>query len=93
MPKQLVKKQLRAYLNDRLAKTQQVDHEDIVFQSVDAYFRVSRSNLPDIITVTTPKSIFSLVKHESQNYYHTVYNGVKIQVSLKKQVGEIRYWA
>lgn len=35
-----------------------------------------------------------LVKHPSQNYYHgTSPTGTKVQVTLKKIVGELRFWA
>ena len=48
----------------------------------------------DTIFIETSKSGRNTLKrHLTQNYYHGTLNGVKVQVSLKKLVGTVRWWA
>ena len=50
------------------------------------------NKLTPCISLHTAKGNYELEKHPTLNYYHGVCNGVKVQVSLKKIVGELRYW-
>lgn len=45
------------------------------------------------IRVKTKNGSHILEKHAKLNYYHCVANGVKIQVTMRKIVAELRYWA
>ena len=59
-----------------------------------SYFRVRK--IADGFELQTPKGIYPLAKHNTLNYWvpmTTRANGFKIQVSIKKLVGELRYWA
>ena len=40
----------------------------------------------------TQKAMYKLIKHAKLNIYTSTCNGHKVQVSLKKVVGELRYW-
>ena len=44
------------------------------------------------VKMVTGKATYYLAKHPSQNYYFATCNGHKVQISLKKIVGEVRYW-
>ena len=60
------------------------------------------SNTQDTLTICnhtdkfyelhTQKAMYKLIKHTKLNIYTGTCNGYKIQVSLKKVVGELRYW-
>jgi len=91
MAKSLQKVKLTGRLrDDTIAKTHQSGDVE--------YFR-SENNLVSIrqsldgLIVITPNGQFEMEKHPSQNYYHAVNAGYKIQCTLKKVVGEMRYWA
>lgn len=63
------------------------------FETVPAGWMVTlRSAQPDRVTLKTTKGEYLLMKHVTMNYYHGVCAGIKVQISLKKQVGEIRAW-
>ena len=47
----------------------------------------------DTILLSTKENLYVLKKHDSLNIYKGVCNGVKVQVSLKKIVGKLIYWA
>lgn len=62
----------------------------VSFTDARNYFRVVINE--SSVTVTTPKGVYKLEKHPTLNIYMGVCAGVKTHVSLKKIVGEIRYW-
>lgn len=65
--------------------------KDVVsFTDAKNYFKVTLN--VSSVTVTTPKGVYQLEKHPTLNIYQGKCAGVKTHVSLKKVVGEIRYW-
>lgn len=81
-----------------VAKTQQA--KDVkYFSSANGLVKVVRmKNIAkaskERIRLHTKNGIYTLYKHSSQNYYAgTTPTGIKLQVTLKKIVGELRYWA
>jgi hypothetical protein len=44
------------------------------------------------IVVTTPKGSYKVTKHPTLNIFNGKLNGHSMSVSLKKIVGELRYW-
>ena len=66
------------------------------FMNKDAGIKVIGTNNDDVkgVWVITPKQPggYPLDKHPTQNYYYGVCNGIKVQISLKKIVGELRAW-
>ena len=61
------------------------------FVGHDDYFRVDPSAA--VIKLTTPQAVYYLKKHPSQNIFTGVCKGKKVHVSLKKVVGELRFWS
>jgi hypothetical protein len=48
----------------------------------------------DTVFISTSKSGKNLLKrHLTNNYFYGTLNGIKVQVSLKKLVGTVRWWA
>ena len=95
MSKQLHTMKLIGCLDDgSTAKTHQADDvADFCTQyGKHTVVQLKNSECPDFIKLTTDKGEYRLPKHETQNYYHGVCNGTKVQVSLKKVVGELRAW-
>lgn len=45
-----------------------------------------------VVKLTTIEGSYILNKHKTQNYYHGMCKETKVQVSLKKIVGELRAW-
>lgn len=91
--KQLKRIKLYGYLEDHTrAKTHEAK---LVAYFSDAERKQIKTYVinKEIIIVNTRKSQSRLKKHKSLNYYLGVINGIKVQVSLKKLVGEVRYWA
>lgn len=54
--------------------------------------QINISKRGDTWVLYTPKDTYELTKHPSQNYYHAICAGHKVQVTIKKMVGELRYW-
>jgi len=55
-------------------------------------FRIELDKDPSCIHLHTKKDSYQLAKHSQLNIYMGVCNGHKVHVSLKKVVGELRYW-
>ena len=47
---------------------------------------------PEWVSLHTPKGTYTLGKHETLNYYRAECNGVKVQCTLRKMIGTLRYW-
>jgi hypothetical protein len=65
------------------------------FVSEDGHFEVRLTMYANTIKLITPTNTYALVKHPTQNYFRGLWGKTgkrKIQVSLKKIVGEVRYW-
>ena len=60
------------------------------FTDAKQYFKVTLN--ADSITITTPKGVYNLSKHPTLNIYNGVCSGHKVNVSIKKIAGEIRFW-
>lgn len=91
--KQLKRIKLYGYLEDHTrAKTHEAK---LVAYFSDAERKQIKVAIIDkeTIAVATRRGQSRLKKHKSLNYYLDVINGIKVQVSLKKLVGEVRYWA
>ncbi len=43
--------------------------------------------------MVTNKGEFLLDEHSTNNYWFATCSGIKVQVSLKKMIGELRYWS
>ena len=79
-----------------LGESVKYGNEVVKFTDAKNYFSVT-VNIDDngiyaACQVVTPKDTYILLKHSTQNSYHGVCNGRRVHVSLKKIVGEIRYW-
>lgn len=62
------------------------------FETNPKGFKVVAVTGESTVTLTTRKGKYILPKHATMNFYHGICAGIKVQVSLKKQVGEIRSW-
>ena len=78
----------------KLVAVEVVDPQTAYFETVPAGWMVTLPLIrhPDRVILKTTKGEYTLMKHVTMNYYHGECAGVKVQVSLKKQVGEIRAW-
>ena len=56
------------------------------------YFHIQPSYDNSFVTLITPKGSYTLKKHQSLNLFQGNCEGHKVHVSLKKIVGEIRFW-
>lgn len=45
------------------------------------------------VNIVTHKGNYMLRKHPAANYYYGTLNGVKVQITVRKIVAELRYWA
>jgi hypothetical protein len=61
--------------------------------SVTGYYRITETLDDTQVCVRTPKGVYYLDKHPVNNIYKGTINGIKVQVSLKKMVGTLIYWA
>jgi hypothetical protein len=85
---------------DALDKPVKLSSQAIRFTNESRYFGITVSlegttiggPTVEVVKVVTPKGVHELKKHATQNYFHGTLNGHKVQVSLKKVVGELRYW-
>jgi hypothetical protein len=59
----------------------------------ESYFRVIPCLDGINYNLQTPKGTYVLTRNKAQNIHQANINGIKIQVSIKKIVGELRYWA
>ena len=89
---------LTAYYNGKTATPQNCNDEYAVLDFFDANNKVHVSYHDDGIQLTRmydddSTSSFILPKHKTLNIYTGICNGIKVHVSLKKMVGELRYWA
>lgn len=65
---------------------------DVVgFVNHSDYFNVHAVS-KDSLQLSTPKGSYTLLKHATLNIYQGTCNGRKVHVSLKKIVGELRFW-
>ena len=92
MAKSLQRVKLHGVLaNNKPAKTS--DAKSVVgFASVNGKITIDGVS-PLYLMLHTGKSNRTLTKHATQNYYFAYIGGFKVQVSLKKVVAELRYWA
>lgn len=75
---------------DGAGKQARLGKDVIMFGNEQKCISLVRSG--DEIRLTTSKAKHVLKKHPTQNYYQAVCNGYKVQVSLQKVKGELRYW-
>lgn len=64
--------------------------EVVSFTDAKNYFKVTLD--VSSVTITTPKGVYTLEKHPTMNIYQGKCGDTKTHVSLKKIVGELRYW-
>lgn len=77
----------------KLVAVEVVDPQTAYFETVPKGFSVTAINgVTDKVTLVTLKGEYVLMRHNKLNFYHGICAGIKVQVSLKKQVGEIRAW-
>jgi hypothetical protein len=96
MSKELHKVKLEGRLADMsLAKTHQANDVKL-FKSPNGFITVApmkpTESGTERILLSNRRGQVQLVKHPSMNYYHGKMGEIKIQVTLKKIVGEFRYW-
>lgn len=75
------------------AKTHQAD--DVVrYESADGKIKIRHATPDDKNTLflETLKGTYVLKKHEVHNNYLGICGGIKVHVSLKRIIGELRYW-
>ena len=63
----------------------------VKFITDDNYMSITMLNFLNLELVT-PKGTYNLQRNPKLNIYQGNCNGHKVHVSLKKIVGEIRYW-
>ena len=68
-----------------------IANEVIGFIGHNEYFRIHAVS-KDSLQLSTPKGSYTLLKHATLNIYKGTCNGRKVQLSLKKIVGELRFW-
>jgi hypothetical protein len=75
------------------AKTHQAD-EVVRFESGDRKIKVRyvESRNKKALQLETPNDRYVLSKHYMHNYYFGDCKGIKVQVSLMKIKGELRFW-
>jgi len=56
------------------------------------YFKVLLNHDGSFVTLITPKSSYTLHKHDQLNIFTGICGSHKVHVSLKKIVGELRFW-
>jgi hypothetical protein len=68
----------------------------VAFVSSDNYFKITPDRNPEgvifAVKVTTPKGSYVLTKHPTLNVYAGICGRTKVHISLKKIIGEVRYW-
>ena len=68
-----------------------IAREVIGFIGHNEYFHIHAVS-KDSLQLSTPKGSYTLLKHPTLNIYQGTCNGRKVRVSLKKIVGELRFW-
>jgi len=63
----------------------------VAFTGHNEYFRITCPAMGEL-TLITPKGSYPLKRHTQLNIFQGTCDGVKVHVSLKKIVGELRYW-
>lgn len=86
----MTKIQLNSYVGNKLAKPHQYNNVTH-FMNAKKSMKVERID-GDRVKVSTNKDFYILDRHEKLNIYMGEANGHKVHVSLKKLVGELRYW-
>jgi len=66
--------------------------EVVSFTGNHDYFKVIPSQDETTLTLITPKNTYTLHKHATLNIYGGVCANRKVHISLKKIVGELRFW-
>jgi hypothetical protein len=74
-----------------LGQTVQYGHEVAQFIDADKYFSI-KPPVNGVVTLVTPKGSYALKAHGKLNIFSGICNGHKVHLSLKKIVGEIRFW-
>ncbi len=69
----------------------------VKFVDANDYFSITKVNdklrvITPQLQIITPKDTYYLTKHASLDIYQGILKGHKVHVSLKKIVGELRYW-
>lgn len=75
---------------DAIGRPARIADDVIAFESEDGYFRIIKRM--GEIQIITPKASYVLKRHTQLNIYQGTCGGHKVHVSLKKIVGELRYW-
>lgn len=73
-----------------IGNTVKLSKDVVAFTGNADYFRVVRNK--GSVKVITPKGCYNLVKHPTLGIYTGKCGSTKVHVSLKKVVGELRYW-
>jgi hypothetical protein len=76
---------------DALGNVVPVKSAVVEYTDFDRYFSV-RGVTGLSLTLVTPKGSYQLNKHRTMGIYLGVCGGHKVHVSIKKTIGEIRYW-
>lgn len=77
-----------------VGNTPQLGKDVVYFSDIKGNVTITKDFLggKEAIALTTKRQTYVLYKHASLNIYTGVANGHKVHVSLKKLVGEVRYW-
>jgi len=67
-----------------------IQSEVAYFSDEKGYFKIT--NTRKGIRLVTPKGVYLFKKHQSLNIHQATCGGHKTHISLKKIVGEIRWW-
>lgn len=76
---------------DAINNNARVSEDVIAFIGHNNYFKVV-DHKRNFVMLITPKGSYRLDKHPTQEIYTGEAKGHKVHVSLKKIVGEIRFW-
>lgn len=80
---------------DVIGNTVKLSKDVVAFTGHNDHFRVVRTDDDRYIRLVTPKGTYPLQKHKSLNIYQGTWgadNSRKMQISLKKVVGELVIW-
>jgi len=75
-----------------LDQTARINAEVVKFTGHNDYFHVTLSEDGKSVTVITGKGCYYIRKHPTLNVFTGYCNGVRTEITLKKIVGELRFW-
>ena len=73
-----------------LNEVQKLGKNVIKFTDEKNYFGITVHQ--NTLKMITPQDVYYLKRHASENYFHGICRGRRVQVTIRKIVGEVRFW-